>query len=103
MRTMGSRFSWPLFGPRPVPQFEAAVLPASGDVVISCDAALADERISASKARAIYNAVKRHDSIVAAEAAVDADQAGRLPSVGKTGEQTGEHFSDLPQIDPVSP
>lgn len=95
MRIMGSRFSWPLFGPRPVPQFEAAVLPASGDVVISCDAALADERISASKARAIYNAVKRHDSIVAAEAAATEVAAPSFPSLPAKNEWPAECKSEF--------
>jgi hypothetical protein len=76
------------FGRRQEPTFEAAALPASGDVVVSCDDARSDERISAAKARAIYNAVKRHDAIVASEATEFA--AGQFPSITKTGEQIGE-------------
>lgn len=83
---MARRFLGMTFGRRPNPAFEAAALPDSGDVVISCDQMLADERIPAAKARAIYNAVKRHDALRLLEVAAP-DQ---FPSIQKTGEQTGE-------------
>jgi hypothetical protein len=83
---MALRFLGMTFGERPKPVYEAAALPESGDVVISCNEMLSDERISATKARAIYNAVKRYDTLQAMEAR----QGGPPPSIIKTGEQTGE-------------
>jgi hypothetical protein len=97
--TMARNFFGLSFGLRSMPVFEAAALPASGDVVVSCDDARADERISSAKARAIYNAVKRHDAIVASEAAAAADAACAFPSITKTGEQIGEHAGTSVQIE----
>jgi hypothetical protein len=45
--------------------FDAAMLPASGDVVVT-GSDIGDERISAVRARAIADAVNRHDAAVLA-------------------------------------
>lgn len=50
--------------------YDAALLPASGDVVVT-GSDVADERISAARARAIADAVNRYDAAV---------QAGIMPA-----------------------
>lgn len=87
------------FGKQAKPTFEAAVLPKTEDVVISCDQMLSDERIPAAKARAIYLAVCRHDAVVQAELARNAQADTLFPSIQKSGEQSGEHGGALSMSD----
>ncbi len=54
-----------LFAMRPVPTYEAAQMPESGDVVVRCSDGRADEVITHGRAMAIHAAVERQKRLVA--------------------------------------
>ena len=54
------RFVNKFFAPRMLPTFEAAMLPDSGHVIVSCSDGRASEEIVLPRALAIHAAVERH-------------------------------------------